>query len=149
KDFLAALHKALEVTVSQVLGPEFPVADCPYIAKYMTLYASKPAAEGEQFARRYTGSTAHDAKQLMQDVLARVRTGVAQWKQTGKLPADVAAADPIAAASDGAAPALHKKADGSAGGGNSPAQVMQQLGDGAPLPGGVAARMGGAFGTSF
>jgi len=93
----------------------------------------------------------------LREACGRVRRGVQQWKETGKLPGDVAAADPrTAAAVDAPALAVQRKptprASGAAegaGAGGSPTDVLASLGEGRPLESGTAARMGRAFDTSF
>ena len=163
RDFLAKVEPALKSAASQELGMLWSVAACPYIQHYLSVYGARPAGELEKFVRRYTGSKATDPDQLMADLVSRVRIGVREWKATGKLPADVAAADPSAAAAagtgtqPGAGPtALQKKsATGTldqadpATEVSKPEKVLNQLGEGAPLDSSTATRMGEAFGTSF
>ncbi|HSK02980.1 MAG TPA: DUF4157 domain-containing protein, partial [Kofleriaceae bacterium] len=151
QDFFALVEPAIRTTVSTELGPLWEVAGCPYIEKYLGVYAARPAAMTEQFVRRYTGSAAPDAMTLVVSLTGRVRAGVRQWKETGELPADVTAADPATAAG-AAPPGVQKKAAPGAGGNGaeaSPAQVMAALGEGAPMDGATASRMGRAFDTSF
>ncbi|MFT3699673.1 MAG: DUF4157 domain-containing protein [Kofleriaceae bacterium] len=163
RDFLAKLEPSLKSAASQELGMLWSVAACPYIQHYLNVYGAKPAAEVEKFIRRYTGSKATDPDQLMADLVAKVRVGVREWKQTGKLPADVAAADPNAAAAagtpnkpgEGPAAIQKKSATGDsvatepATEVSKPEQVLNALGEGAPLDSATATRMGAAFNTSF
>jgi hypothetical protein len=156
-DFMAKVEPAIKSAVSAELGPPWNVADCPYIEKYLAIYRERPAAVVEQFVRRYTGSMAPEPLALVVALSGRVRRGVQQWKETGKLPGDVAAADPrTAAAALTPAPAMQRKpAPGSpgaaegVGAAGSSSEVLASLGEGRPLESGTAARMGRAFDTSF
>ena len=159
RDFLAKVEPALKAAASEELGILWSVAACPYIQHYLTVYGARPAQDLERFVRRYTGSKATDPGALMNDIVTRVRLGVREWKATGRLPADVAAADPAvaAAAGGGGGPQLQKKsASGSGVDATEPAihvskpeKVLQQLGDGAQLDSNTMTRMNEAFGTSF
>ena len=60
QDFFATIEPAIKAAVSAELGPPWNVADCPYVAKYLGVYAGRPAAVTEQFVRRYTGSAAQN-----------------------------------------------------------------------------------------
>lgn len=151
-DFLLKVEPLLREAAKAILGPAADVAGCPYIAKYLALFRDKPAADVEKFVRRYTGSTAQEVQQLLRDVIARVKVGVTVWKETHTLPADVVQADPVAAqAAQYAAPPIQRKADNGqvSGGPSKPAEVLERLGDGAPLDPSTQARMERAFGTSF
>jgi hypothetical protein len=96
-DFLAKVEPALRTAASEELGMLGSAAACPYITHYLAIYSGRPAAEVEALVRKFTGSTARDPQQLELDLLARVRQGVREWKASGKLPADLVAADPAAA----------------------------------------------------
>jgi hypothetical protein len=158
-DFIAQLKPLLEAAAAEELGPLFATAGCPYIAHYLAVYSRKPASECEAFIRRFTGSRANTAQGLTADLLARVRAGVRSWRDTGQVPPEVAAAAggklpaPAAApASSGLAiqnrddPAATKPGAPPSG---SPAQVLEQLGEGVALDSSTLTRMSAAFGTSF
>jgi hypothetical protein len=155
RDFLTKLEPALKAEARAELGFMWSVAACPYIARYIKIYSARPAANVEQFVRRYTGSKANEPETLMSDLVAKVRVGIREWRATGKLPADAAAADPGAAAAAtaaaGGAPGIQRKADNGqhdhAKG--TPEHVLGRLGEGAPLDPGIASKMADAFGTSF
>jgi hypothetical protein len=145
--FLGQLKPALEKAAGEELGPLWSTDGCPYIALYLTVYAGRSARDVETFIRRYTGSAAKTAQDLQHDLLARVRTGVRQWKETGKLPPDV----PADAATTPAGPVVQHKLAGQvpAAAPDSPEAIQTQLGGGAALDSGTQSRMGDAFGTSF
>src|SRR5580698_5556844 len=84
--FIQKLKPALEAAAGEELGWAEGALACPYIARYLAIYAQRTAAEGEALVRRFTGSRATDADNLMLDLLARTRVGVRYWKQTGKAP---------------------------------------------------------------
>ncbi|HWU91140.1 MAG TPA: DUF4157 domain-containing protein [Kofleriaceae bacterium] len=169
RDFIAQLKPLLEAAAAEELGSLYATAGCPYIARYLALYTNRSAKEGEAFVRRFTGSRATTAQGLLADMLVRVRAGVRSWRDTGQVPAEVIAAaggiTPGAAPAAGGAqrtdgapgtsglaiqnldePGVAKPATAPAG---SPAQVLEQLGEGTPLDSTTQARMGAAFGTSF
>ena len=162
RGFIAQLKPLLEAAAAEELGPLYATAGCPYIAHYLAVYADRSAKDGEAFVRKLTGSKATTAEQLIADMLVRVRAGVRSWRDTGRVPAEVGAAaagnvpaappgggvqspgglaiqnlDDPGAARPGAVPA------------GSPAQVLEQLGEGTPLDSTTQTRMGAAFGTSF
>lgn len=161
--FLAQLKPMLEAAAAEELGPLFATAGCPYIARYLAVYANRSAREGEAFVRRFTGSKATTAEGLIADLLGRVRAGVRSWRDTGQVPAEVIAAAggsvPALAPGTGGAPglgglAIHNLDEPGAAAlaaapAGSPAQVLAQLGEGTPLDPATEARMGAAFGTSF
>ncbi len=143
-EFFAKVEPALRAAASDELGMLRSVAACPYITHYLAMYRDRPAADTEALIRKFTGSQARDPQQLQLDLIARARAGIRQWKETGKLPSDLVAADP------GAAHAA-EVASGSAG--SAPRGTVQRkslgLNDGAPLDSSTQSRMDGAFGTSF
>jgi hypothetical protein len=162
RDWFAAVEPAIKAEVASALGPTWEVASCPYIAKFLAVYARRSAAEIERFVRRYTGSVAATPAGLMADLRARVRSGVEHWAQTGKPPRDLATADPETLAAVDAGPgaatnppavaAVQRKADAAAGDAHpagSPEHVLSRLGEGARLDSTTASRMAGAFETSF
>ena len=146
--FAAQIRLALEKTAGDELGPLWSTAGCPYIDHYVSLYAGRSAKDAEAFIRRYTGSAARTAQDLQLDLLNRVRIGVRQWKQTGKLPPEVGAVDGGAPA--GGPVVQHKLAgDAPAAAPGSPEEIQAQLGGGVALDSATQSRMADAFGTSF
>jgi Domain of unknown function (DUF4157) len=169
--FIAQLHGQVMAAAQEELGPIWSVMGCPYIEQTFARYSGQPAAASETLLKRFApaAAQARTAADLIAPVVARVREGVRNWRETGQPPADVAAVDPRAAAgatdtppreqeqrmqqgggpgaaaAESAAPAAHaKRAEP-----GSPADVVATLGDGARLDGATAARMEGAFGQSF
>ena len=145
RELIARVEPAIKAAAGDELGPMWSTAACPYIAHYIAVYSKRPAADVERFIRRYTGSKAQDIDALIGDLVTKVRTGVRYWKQTRQLPPDVAAADPEAAKTAQA----YAGANGEAAGAGSVAEVVDSLGQGAPLDAGTEARMGRAFGQAF
>jgi hypothetical protein len=159
--FIAQLKPLLENAAAAELGALFAIVGCPYIAHYLAIYSKRPARDGEAFVRRFTGSKATTAEQLIADMLVRVRTGIRSWRDTGQVPADITAAAgggiPMPAGGGAAAPGglaiQHMDAPGAARPATAPAgtpsEVLDQLGEGAPLDSTTRAQMESAFGTSF
>lgn len=155
---LAKLEPQLRAVAERELG--LLGKDCPYITRYLAIYRGKPAREVESFVRRYAHSTATTADGLIADLVSKAAVGVHEWKVTHKAPAELAAADPAAAAvadqphpAPGQAQTLagpQRKADGDAPpAGNGSGAILSRLGEGAPLDAATAARMSSAFGASF
>lgn len=158
--FFARLEPQLRAAAARELGSGFAVARCPYITRYLALYRARPVKDTEAFIRRYTGSQATTADQLIADLLARAAEGVRYWMQTHQAPPALVSADPeAAAAADTAAPSesqanalagpQRKAASGAPAAASGPSGILARLGDGAPLDQATASRMGSAFGTSF
>ena len=165
REFIALLKPQLEAAATEELGPQWSAAGCPYIVYYVQVYAGRSARDCEMFIRKFTGSRATTAHALIADMLARVGEGVRTWRTTGQVSPEIAAT----AAAQGApvAPSMPPSAFSAASGGptiqrkakpggsqsneptDSPAHVLDQLGDGAALDSSTQSRMGSAFGASF
>jgi hypothetical protein len=155
--FLAALEPALRATAVAELGELGK--DCPYITRYLTIYAPKSAKDIESFVRRYTASRATTADGLISDTVAKATVGVRHWVQTRQPPPELAAADPAAASAaaqtagtppPNALDGPQRKADSQAPVATSgPAGVLSRLGDGTPLDSTTGSRMAAVFGTNF
>jgi hypothetical protein len=98
--FIAQLRAAVTVAADAELGPVYSAIGCPYIDQYFGRYADRPAADGEALLRRFAPGVrgAPDAAAMIPVVVERVRLGVQQWRDTGQVPPDLAAAEPAAAA---------------------------------------------------
>jgi hypothetical protein len=126
--FLDQLRAQITDAANQELGPVYSAIGCPYIDQYFGRYAGQSASAGEALLRRYAPGTADckTAAAMIPIVVARVREGVRQWKETGQppsgLPGDAAATAPMAA---------------------------MAMGPGKPLDGVAAARIGDAMGESL
>ncbi|HEX6924293.1 MAG TPA: DUF4157 domain-containing protein [Longimicrobiaceae bacterium] len=137
-------------------------AGCPYLAGWFDYYRGQSAAHVEAALRRYAPETrsARSAAEYVPLVVARVRSGVERWVQTGEItgvPDDLPMAMPgmggLAAGMGAVASAvgglMFKAADGGVRAADDPAAVQQALGPGRPLESGVRMRMERAFGQSF
>lgn len=136
-----------------------------HIEQYFARYSNQPASASEALLKRFApgAAQARTAASMIPPVIARVREGVRNWRETGQPPADIAAADPQAAASaTPASPRAYEQQLQQGGGGapapaaqpklaepGSPAALVTTLGPGERLDPGTAARMEGAFGQSF
>jgi hypothetical protein len=133
--FIALLRPAIVGVVEQELGKIGAAAGCPYIERYFGKYSAQPANAGETLIRHWVplARSARSASDLVPLILARVREAVRSWQSTGRLPADLAAADPEAAVD-----AVHPA---------SVAGLEAELGAGSRVDSRVAARMTGVLGT--
>ncbi len=153
--FMEVLRTAVSAAAADELGPLGSVVGCPYIDQYFARYRGLPASQGEALLKRFAPATrsARTAEDMMAPVVARVRDGVRQWKDTGQPPADLVAAEPeAAAAAVAAAPTATPSGPGAApklAEPGSPADQVSRLGTGQALDGATAARMEDAFGESF
>ncbi len=99
--FLAQLKPLVVAAADQELGKAGAAEGCPYIETYFAKYSAMPAAQTLALLRKWIPSAASvtSATDLVPMVVARVRSGIKTWKETGALPPELAAADPgIAAA---------------------------------------------------
>ncbi|HEX8115344.1 MAG TPA: hypothetical protein VF516_46780, partial [Kofleriaceae bacterium] len=96
--FFAHMEVALRAAAARELGSGFAVARCPYITRYLAMYRARPVQDTEAFIRRYTGSPATTAEQLIVDLCVRAADGVRHWMQTHQAPPDLVSADTEAAA---------------------------------------------------
>jgi hypothetical protein len=158
-EFLAGLRTQVEAAAAAKFGPLWSVTGCHYIEKYFAHYQGRSAKEIERAMKLYAPEAAAsgNAHVAIAGVTARVRTGMATWESTGELPADAAKIAPPEAGQDVAAAntpretaqamphectALCKHAPG-----EHPTNPLAALGEGAPLEGEVASRMGDALGS--
>jgi Domain of unknown function (DUF4157) len=144
--FLQQLRSLVTAAASEELGPIASAAGCPYIEQYFAAYANRPAADGEALLLRFAPATrtAATAEELIQPVLMRVREGVRLWQETGKAPADIEEAEPVATSAPTTADAQALRApDGS----ETLDSLEADLGPGESLDAGTASRMSGALGT--
>jgi hypothetical protein len=149
--FLAALRREVCATADEgMAGTGRTSQGCPWIEFWFAHYADKSVAHLERAVRRFAPESAGaaDARDLIRVLAARVRRSVDRWARTGEIgglpegvPLDIPAA--------GAAGLLFSTAPGGATASSHPAAVRHQLGPGAPLEGGLRARMESAFGESF
>ncbi len=161
--FLDRLRTAACAGAEEALaGSLWSVAACPYIERAFTRMEGYSAARLERGLRTYAPETAGaaSAEDYLPAVQARVRTGVARWRETGEvagLPPELmggdAATEPPGAleTAGGLLSGLFRMADGPAAPGVSvdPAGVGQALGPGRPVDAAVRAPLERAMGTSF
>ncbi len=97
--FLERLRPFVTAAADAELGMIGSAVACPYIAQYFAKYAALPAKSTVTLIQRWVpeARTATGAEALVPLLVARVRAGVQYWKQTHKLPPELAAADPAAA----------------------------------------------------
>jgi hypothetical protein len=133
--FIALLKPAIVGVVEQELGKLGAAAGCPYIERYFGKYGAEPASAAEALLRHWipAARNARTAPELVPLILVRVRDAVRGWHASGRLPPDLAAADP-----DAAAEAAHP---------SSLAGLEAQLGAGSRVDASVASRMSGTLGT--
>lgn len=150
-EFLAQLRVAVEGAANQELGVLGSAAGCPYIESYFGKYEALPAAAAELLLRRWVPKAvgAASARDLIPLVVARVRTGVQEWSQTGALPADLSAADPHVAALAPAAKAQQAQAAAATGSAapTSLDAMEAELGTGQALDGATTSRLGATGAT--
>ncbi|HSD87334.1 MAG TPA: DUF4157 domain-containing protein, partial [Kofleriaceae bacterium] len=136
--FLTMLRTAVEKTVEQELGKLGATAGCPYLDRYFGKYGKEPALAGENLIRHWIpdAKNARSASDLIPLVTVRVRDAVRSWQTTGRLPPDLAAAEPDVASqieTQNASPSVHKKSlDG----------MEAELGEGRAADSRIAAPMG-------
>nr|MCU0491966.1 DUF4157 domain-containing protein [Chloroflexaceae bacterium] len=163
--FLAALRDAVCAGVEAELeGTLWSAMGCPYVEYWFGYYQQQSADHIERALRRYVpeASSATSAEGYIPLAVARVRRGVATWRDTGQvtevpagLPTNLPGLPP--SAPPAAAPTnqgendenVARKADATATPAHSPARVRQQLGPGQPLEGGVRNRMEPALGADL
>ena len=145
--FMEQLQAQVTAAADAELGPIYSAIGCPYIEQYFGRYAGQPAAAGEALLRRFApgARAAGSAADLIPAVVARVREGVRQWRDTGEPPADLAAMAPQGGGGAGAAPA-QAQALRAPDGGETLASLEAELGPGQPLDGATASRMSDALG---
>ena len=101
--FLEQLRTQVTAAADAELGPIYSAIGCPYIEQYFGRYAGQPASAGEALLRRYAPATrtAQTAADLIPTVVARVREGVRQWRDTGVAPPELGGAETTPAESGG------------------------------------------------
>jgi hypothetical protein len=113
--FLEQLKPDVTNAANEELGRLGSALACPYIAEYFAKYGALPAGATSALIKKWIPGAvgATSAQALIPMIVQRVRAGVHVWKETGKLPADLAAAEPAAAQQAQqqatAAPQAHKK----------------------------------------
>jgi hypothetical protein len=97
--FLEQLKPSVTNAANEELGRLGSALSCPYIAEYFAKYGALPASATTALIKKWIPSAAGAAspQALIPMIVQRVRAGVHVWKETGKLPPDVAAAEPAAA----------------------------------------------------
>jgi hypothetical protein len=98
-DFFAALRPIVTRVADLELGRLGSALACPYIAEYFAKYGGQPATATSALVNKWIPSArnAASAAALIPLIADRVRAGVHTWKESGKLPPDLAAAEPAAA----------------------------------------------------
>jgi hypothetical protein len=87
--FLARLHDTSVGAANEALGPTWSAKGCPYMERWFTEHANTPAATLDQMARRYSRlEQPTSASDFLAPIAARIRSGVARWKQSGDVTAD-------------------------------------------------------------
>jgi len=154
--FLRELQAQVTATADAALGPLWSAVGCPYIETWFSRHTNADAASLERLARRYSGvQQPQSARDYFAPICNRVRSGVERWRDGGDVSSDLSAAGmggaAAAAASSGDVPAAQgagaaaqrKPGDAAPA---TPATLVADLGEGEPLAGGTASRMGEAFG---
>jgi len=138
--FLAQLHPLVVAAANQELAP-MTATGCPFIEQYFARYQAASAAETEALIARFAPASreARAAADLLAPLVARIREGIRDWKSTGKLPADLEAAAPGAAAAANEATNGEQTLD----------SLEAELGPGQPLDPGTASSMAGAVGSGL
>ena len=143
---------------AELAGTVYQAAGCPWIEHWIGYYRNRSAEDVEAAVRRYApeAASAQSVDGYVTAIGERVRSGIAEWRQTGEAPAipegapeggparHAAAAPPAAGKAS-----VAREADDSPGGGLLPAGAppeAAQLGAGRPLDGGVASRLGPGLG---
>jgi hypothetical protein len=146
--FLATLRDMTTSVANDTLGPLWTATGCPFIDRWFADHANSDAATLESLALRYAGSGASSAMQLIYGITARLRGSIAAWRDGGDMNHEIAEAGLSlgASAPEGEAGGAQAKR---APGGEAPAHGPASLGAGTPLDGGVAGRVGGAFGANL
>lgn len=147
--FLARLRSTADATASEVLGPLWSVAGCPYIKSWFQQHAGDDAAKLERFARRYAGTAATNSEQYLTGIAARLHAGIVNWSRGVSVAGNASQADAGAAPSGGLE--VQAKTDGHESGAEAhdAQRVADSLGSGRPMDSSLAGRMATAFGTSF
>lgn len=177
--FLAQLRAAVTKMASEVLGPTWSASSCQDIPKLFGHYAALDARGCERIAQRYSGvAAATSAVEYIEPICARLTSAIARWGGGEELSWELGSSGLPAAAEDAGSskprqqagsgtgtattaaaaseagsapgPAVQlKRSEGGGSGGGADSVSASDLGAGAPMDSGTAARMGGAFGTSF
>ena len=98
--FIAALKPQVTAVANEELGRLGSAIGCHYIEEYFAKYSALPAESSLQLINRWVPATrgVSSATALIPLLMERVRAGVKYWKENHKLPPDLAAAEPGAAA---------------------------------------------------
>jgi hypothetical protein len=104
--FVAALDAEIHATADVALAPVGRDSNgCPYIRKLLARVARMPAAALEDLARVHATPAATSALDYLPPVVARIKTGVAHWIATGRIPGDVPDERALSVAGEGDASA--------------------------------------------
>jgi LysM repeat protein len=141
---------------------------CPYVEKWLGLYARREASHLERAIRKYApeSAQARSAREYVPIASARVARGAAEWARTGQLPevpeelraamfgggvvgvlASVASA--VGSAVSAVGRLFAKPSAGAPAGGVDRAALEARLGPGRPLETSARMRMESAFGRDF
>jgi hypothetical protein len=159
--FLDEVQRTVTTTAEQRLSPMWAVMGCPWIEHWIAYYRARRPEETESAARRYAPAAAGAATAagVVAAIVERVDSAIAQWQETGEMPAGLPgqeAGGPAAPAEGeegpptGDAPSLALKLQlGAVSPSTDPRSVQRALGPGRPLDSGVRTRMSGALGAGL
>ncbi|HSR95922.1 MAG TPA: DUF4157 domain-containing protein, partial [Kofleriaceae bacterium] len=147
-DFLDQLRVQVTEVANAELGPTYSAIGCPYIEQYFGRYRGQPASSAEALLRRFApaAQAAKTAAEMIPPVIARVREGVRQWRETGEPPPELAAAAPTEGGAGVPAP-TQAQALRTPDGRETLASLEAELGPGQALDGATASRMSNALGV--
>jgi hypothetical protein len=146
--FLAMLRPLVMAAADEELGRAGATVGCPYIERWFSHFATRPAAHVEQVAQRYSRRThVADAREYIPPIIERLREGVRRWNHGQDVHADLAEAGitgtqipprptGLAGAVSSAFSLFRKPVD----------EVVDRLGPGQPLDPTTAARFADATG---
>jgi hypothetical protein len=155
--FMGQLRAAVSATAEEALsGTIWSTAGCPWIAQWFGYYDGRDAVSIERAIQKYTGASGvTSAADYIPIICARIRWGIAAWRDTGgtpegipeDLPSSVAPSSEQAASS-GQDSVAFKAREGDAID-TDPAAVQARLDSGSPLDSGTRSQMESAFGQDF
>lgn len=161
-EFLAQLKTAVCQAADESLsGTMWSTIGCPYIERWFTYYSGQSSEHIERAIHRFAPETnaATSATEVISLATARVRQGIAQWADTGRVPTGAASTPgetrgqtggALASLRERISGALSFKREDGGGGETADSQAVQsQLSTGQSLDGRVSQRMGSAFGADF
>jgi hypothetical protein len=159
-EFLHLLRtRVTEEAEAALAGSGHTTDDCPYLAYWFDHYAGKDSEHVERAVRKYLGHTpdVRSAADYAPLVAARVRQGMATWRDTGRvvgLPTGLPPGGPALAPPSPVRPlarlaSVFRKAKTNTVPGETLVAYQDDLGAGRPLDSGPRARMESAFGSDF